>query len=132
MLPNPHSYPHFLLDLDFQIQKNIADPSLNVKKLTRLIGMSRTDLHRKLNQTVGMSTTEYIRHIRLKRGAELLLKHADWSVFKVALEVGFATQGYFSKRFKEVYGHSPMTFREQKNQFGTYVERIGTYVEKQQ
>lgn len=42
--------------------------------MTRFVGMSRTDLHRKLEKTVGMSATEYIRFVRLYKAAELLIK----------------------------------------------------------
>ncbi len=104
--------PYFLIELKTQIEQHLSDTSLNVKKLTRLVGMSRTDLHRKLKRSVGMSATEYVRYIRLRRGARLLRECPHWSVYQVALEVGFDSQSYFSRRFKEVFGVCPMDWRE--------------------
>ncbi len=104
-------YLIFLKTLETQIEHHLSDSSLNVKRLTRLVGMSRTDLHRKLSQTVGMSATEYVRHVRLHHAARLLIEEPEWSVFQVALEVGFNSQSYFTKRFKELFGVSPGGYR---------------------
>ncbi len=104
----------------------ISDETLTVQKLTRLAGMSRTDLHRKLSRTAGMSTTEYIRHFRLNKAAEILLQHPEWNIYQVALEVGFGNQSYFTKKFKEIFGTCPTAWRKSKKTFGTYVKTIGT------
>ncbi len=96
------------------INDHAFNDSLTVKKLARLVAISRTDLHRKLVCSVGMSATEYIRHIRLSRASVLLLEKPELSIYEVALEVGFNTQSYFSKRFREVFGDSPTAWRIQK------------------
>lgn len=103
--------PDFLKKLNDQLQQHLSDEKLNVQRLTRLIGMSRTDLHRKLSSTVGMSTTEYIRHFRLQRAAQLLDVNPEWTVHRVAMEVGFDNQSYFSRRFKEVFGVCPKNWQ---------------------
>ena len=103
-LPVPDN---FTQNLDGGIQAHLSDSSLTVKRLLRFVGMSRTGLHRKLEQTVGMSTTEYLRHVRLEKAAVLLLEEREWSICQVALEVGFESQSYFTVRFKEVFGCCP-------------------------
>lgn len=103
----------FLQTLDSQIETHLSDHTLTVKRLLRLVGMSRSDLHRKLEKTVGMSTTEYVRQKRLEKAAELLKQKSEWSVYQVALEVGFENQSYFSRRFKEVFGRCPGAWREE-------------------
>ena len=86
--------------------------NLTVQKLVRLIAMSRTDLHRKLTNTVGMSATEYVRRIRLFKASVLLLERPDLSIYQVALEVGFNSQSYFTKRFREIFGENPTSWRK--------------------
>ncbi len=108
-IPRP---PMFLQVLQTQIEHHLSDPSLNVNRLTRLVGMSRTDLHRKLSQAVGMSATEYVRQIRLRHAAKLLIEEPEWSVFHVALEVGFNSQSYFTTRFKQLFGVTPGAYRK--------------------
>jgi AraC-like DNA-binding protein len=102
----------FLQNLNLAIEAHISDPRLRINRLLRMVGMSRTDLHRKLDRTVGMSATQYIRHIRLRRAAELLVKHPDWCVYEVAWEVGFDNQSYFTKKFKEIFGCCPIEWRK--------------------
>lgn len=101
----------FLEQIDAEIEPHLTDSTLTVKRLLRIIGMSRTDLHRKLGGSVGMSTTAYIRRKRLEKAAELLKEQPDWSIYQVALEVGFDNQSYFTRRFKEVFGRCPGAWR---------------------
>ncbi len=103
----------FLPRLDLQIGEHLSDASLNVKKLLRLVGMSRTDLHRKLHETVGMSTTAYMRHLRLRRAVALLVEQPDLSILQVASAVGFDNQGYFTRKFRDVFGCCPRAYREE-------------------
>ena len=112
IIPTYHSEPSFLHNLNAQIEGHISDEKLTVHRLLRLIAMSRTNLHRKLTRSVGMSATEYIRYVRLHRAAELLLENRDWTIYCVALEVGFSSQSYFTKRFREVFGICPAAWRQ--------------------
>ena len=101
----------FLHDITISIRVHLHDPSLCLPKILRLLGMSRSDLHRKLKAATGMSTTEYIRYLRLQWAARLLTEQPERGVFCIALEVGFSDHSYFTKRFRELYGVCPATFR---------------------
>ena len=115
MITTTSTYEHsFLQNLNAQIEEHIFDDNLTVTVLLRLLAMSRTNLHLKLVRSVGMSTTGYIRHIRLRRAAALLLEKREWSVYQVAQEVGFNSQSYFTKRFHEKFGVCPVVWREQR------------------
>jgi AraC-like DNA-binding protein len=70
------------------------------------MGVSRMQLHRKLKALTDQSATEFIRTVRLKRAAEMLQKGHD-NVSQVAYQVGFSSLSYFTKCFKELYGHLP-------------------------
>lgn len=105
--------PNFLITINNHIEQHLADSNLTIKKMTRLVGMSRTDLHRKLDKTVGMSATEYIRYIRLHKAAQLLILEREWSVYQICMEVGFNDQSYFTRRFRELFGVCPLIFREE-------------------
>ena len=110
-MPSTHQ-PPFLTTLNCQIEKHLSDNTLSITRLIRLVGMSRTDLHRKLDIAVGMSATEYIRYIRLNKAAQLLVLEREWSVYQICMEVGFNDQSYFTRRFRELFGVCPLTFRE--------------------
>lgn len=58
-----------------------------------------------------MSASAYKRHLRLAKAMDLLREQPDWSVYQVALEVGFRSLSYFTKKFKELFGCSPKVAR---------------------
>lgn len=93
------------------INKNLANPDLNVEMLASQIGISRVHLHRKLKELTNQSTRDLIRNIRLQQAAELLsTKHLV--VSDVAIAMGFTNISYFSNAFKELYGMSPSAYME--------------------
>jgi AraC-like DNA-binding protein len=102
----------FLSQLNFQVNHHLPDTELNVTKLLRLVGMSRTRFHEKLKQETGLSTTAYIRFLRLKNAAELLANRPDLNIFQIAESVGFGNQSYFTRRFQEAYKCTPKQFRK--------------------
>lgn len=54
------------------VNRNLADSSFTVEKLAEEVGLSRVSLHRKLKELAGVSTSEFIRDIRLRQAAKLL------------------------------------------------------------
>ena len=93
------------------IEDNIADAGFDVAEFTDQMALSRVQLHRKLKALTDLSTTEFIRNIRLKRAAQLLQENHG-SIAEVTYAVGFSDPSYFSKRFKELFGMSPTEFQE--------------------
>ena len=73
------------------------------------LAMSRTLLYNKITQLTGKSPTEFIRIVRLKQAAALLLS-GEYSVTDVAFKVGIDNPKYFSRMFKEFYGVSPKEY----------------------
>ena len=102
----------FLKKLNVHIEEHLSDTAFTVTHLLRGIGMSRTDLHRKLAAKSGMSTTEYIRYIRVQHAALLLTNQPEWSLTQIAYEVGFSSLSYFTRTFIEVYGICPSVYRK--------------------
>lgn len=107
---NYHS--NFLHRLDNHLEQHLSDEYLDIAKLAHLMLMSRSNLHRKLKQTTGMNTSEYIRDFRIKKAILLMSKHSEWSIYQIALEVGFSCPAYFSRSFKRVLGSCPTVWRK--------------------
>ncbi len=104
----------FLHQLAAYIQENIGNSELKVESLTNHMHISRTQLHRKIKALTGLSTTEFISSIRIKRAAQLIEKKAD-SVTQIGYKVGFLDQSYFSKCFKKQYGVNPSEYTKNLN-----------------
>ena len=83
---------------------------LNVEKLGREVGISRAHLHRKMKELIGMTPSDFIRNIRLRRACELL-KKPDVDITQVAYTLGFTSQPHFSTAFKRFTGVSPTEYR---------------------
>jgi len=75
----------------------------------KMMHMSRTQLHRKIKEITGLSTTEFIRSIRLREAAKLLKLNSDY-VTQVGYQIGFSDHSYFSKCFKKQFGVSPSVY----------------------
>jgi AraC-like DNA-binding protein len=97
------------------VESNLSNPLFGVEELAKEIGMSRTNLHRKIKSISGFSPSEFIRNMRLKKASILLLSQSN-TVSQVSFSVGFEDHSYFSKAFKKHYGVSPSAYfqREMK------------------
>jgi TolB-like protein/AraC-like DNA-binding protein len=96
----------FLDKLNHAVESNLTNDQFGVEELSRNMGMSRSQLHRKLNAATGQSVTQFIREYRLKRGMELL-QRGDLTAAEVSDRIGFGSPTYFNKCFTEYYGFPP-------------------------
>ncbi len=72
--------------------------------------MSRAQLYRKIDAVSGQSVNEFIRIVRLKKAAELLV-NSNSMISEIVEEVGFNSFAYFTKSFKEYFGVTPSKYK---------------------
>lgn len=99
----------FLQKLYAIMEKNISNPEFDLDKVSHEIGMSRTNLYRKIKSLTNLSPSEFIRNFRLSMGAKIL-KEAKLPVSEVYVAVGFNSHAYFSNCFKAFYGVTPTEY----------------------
>lgn len=99
----------FFKKLDDEIEKHISDENFSVESLTDILGMSRSNLQRKLKSICGVTPGDYLRNYRLKKACRLLLEE-DLRINEVAFHVGFNSASYFTKVFIKCYNMSPKEF----------------------
>ncbi len=87
------------------IERNISDSNLDIENFAVKVGVSRMQLYRKLHALTNMTVKEFIRHIRLKRAAQMLVQH-KLNISEVAYKVGFKDLSHFRKCFKQEFGMS--------------------------
>ncbi len=95
----------FLQKAILVVENNIADPDLDIERFASEIGVSRMQLYRKLNALTEMTVKEFVRNIRLKRAAQLLVQK-KLNISEVAYAVGFKDLSHFRKCFKQEFGMS--------------------------
>ena len=76
--------------------------------------MSRSPFFRKIKALTGMSPNDFIRMIRLKHAASLLLK-SDLNISEICYDVGFVSPRYFRECFKKQFGHTPTDYKRDHN-----------------
>ncbi len=88
------------------IDENIAESGLTTTYLCQELGMSSSKLYRKIKELTDLAPNEFIRTVRLKKGATLL-KSRRYNVSEVAVFVGFNDPLYFSRCFRKQFGYPP-------------------------
>ncbi|MCL7762503.1 ATP-binding protein [Polaribacter sp. Z014] len=96
------------------VEKHMTNTDFNVEMLIKEMGYSRTNLYTKFKEITGLSSSEFIRSIRLKRAVQLF-EQSDLSVKEIMYMTGFNTASYFAKCFKKQFGVIPSEYVKQKN-----------------
>ena len=101
----------FTAKVDQIIFSSITQDDFKIKCLCEKLCMSRMQLHRKLKTLTGLSTSAYIRKLKLKR-ALILLETTDLTISQIAYELGFKDPSYFTRIFVKEFRISPSQLRK--------------------
>ena len=101
----------FVIKIKTIIENHLNDFGLDVEKLSRAVGLSESQLQRKLHALTGLSVNLFIRHIRLLKAKDLLL-NSPYSINAIAYDCGFNDPSYFARIFKNEFGLTPNVWRE--------------------
>ncbi|MBD2868802.1 helix-turn-helix domain-containing protein [Paenibacillus arenilitoris] len=93
------------------IQKNYKEKITN-ETLSAALHFHPNYIVRCMKSKYGRTPIEYLHHFRLERAKRLLVT-TEWSIERIADEVGFRYSPYFSACFKQSFGLSPLKFRRQ-------------------
>ncbi len=99
----------FLSDIDSIINEHMADTTFGPKELAKFIGMSRTQIYRKLKAITNHTPNDYIQAIRMNKAAEMLLEN-KYAIYEVAHAIGFTEQSNFTRSFTKKFGLSPTNY----------------------
>jgi len=100
----------FLVKLREVVEAHLDEEDFSIEDLSREVGMSRTQVHRKLKALTAQSASQFMRSIRL-RHARQMLSTTHLNVSEVAYRVGFNSLSYFSTCFAEAFGTAPSEVR---------------------
>ena len=93
------------------VDENLSNPNFGLNDLCKNLGMSRSQVYRKLKTHTGQSTSKVIRLYKLHKGKELL-ETTDLNISEVAYSVGFSSLSYFTRTFTEEFGKAPKEWRK--------------------
>lgn len=107
-LPATNQELGFIQKVTTLTQEHLHEPDFNVGVLADKLEISRSLLHLRMKERVGMTTSRFIAQIRMQRAVALL--ESGLPVSEVAAQLGFTDPSYFSKVFKKHYQRSPSTY----------------------
>jgi CheY-like chemotaxis protein len=103
------------------VDRNMSDFEFDVDALARSVAVSRRQLFRKLKGVVNTTPKAFIRSVRLKRAAQLLL-HSEMTITEITFAVGFQDVKHFRALFKEQFGVLPSDYIKEKESASACVE----------
>jgi DNA-binding response OmpR family regulator len=107
----PSQQQVFLEKLRGVLEAHLDDALFGVEQLGEALGMSRSQIHRKLKAITNQSPSDLIRSYRLQRAADLIRQDAG-NLSEIAWQTGFSSLSHFSRSFHEEYGCSPSDFKK--------------------
>jgi len=101
----------FMDKIHLIIEKNMGNTEFKLEAYASSLGVGRTIFFGKMKSLVGYSPNEYVRILRMKKAAELLLTTRQ-NISEISYQVGINDPFYFSRCFKESFGKSPSQYRK--------------------
>lgn len=105
----------FLQQVIAVVENQMDNPELSVGMLAEKMAMSAPVLYKKLKALTDMTVNDFMKSLRLKKAALLLLE-GRLNVSEVAYAVGFNRRKYFSEEFKKMYGQTPTEYMQQQTE----------------
>lgn len=102
----------FFKNLNSSILKNIDNTQYSIEDLCEDCLVSRSQLHRKIKEETGLSTTLYIRDVKLQKAKELL-NDSSLTVSEISYACGFSSPQTLSRYFSSSFGISPSQYRSE-------------------
>lgn len=100
----------YLQQLKQAILALLEKGEFTIPYLCREMGVSRTQLHRKLKALTGKTTTQVIRTVRMQRAMDLL-RQSELNVSEVGYAVGYDSPSHFTQEFTKEFGKAPSFYR---------------------
>ncbi len=108
----------FLMRVGKVVEQHLDDEHFSVEQLGHEVGMSRSQVHRKLVALTDQSATEFIRSFRLHRAKEMISQKTG-SISEICYAVGFGSPSYFSKCFRQEFGITPSEVKDLSRPYTT-------------
>lgn len=91
------------------MDKHMDNSKLTIDEFAQELNMGRTVFYQKLKSIIGLSPSNFIHEMRIKR-AKQLIESGEYNISSIAYMTGFNDPKYFSKCFKKKYGVSPSEY----------------------
>lgn len=109
----PRSYTEFIERVDNWIKTDgYVQQGLTIKELSKILYTNRTYLSAYIKTTYKMTFREWITSLRLEYAKNILKKHPEINIQKLAESSGFLSRSNFIKLFSEKEGCTPAKWKK--------------------
>ena len=91
------------------VEDHLDNPDFTIQTFCKAIGMSHPSLYKKVKAVSGLTINVFIRYIRLRKAAELLIT-TDKTITEIAYITGFNDIRYFREQFFELFKMKPSEY----------------------
>ncbi|MFL5746526.1 MAG: two-component regulator propeller domain-containing protein [Niastella sp.] len=102
-------YQQFLDNCIHIVEEHLDNPDFGIKMLAAELHMGQSNLYKKIKSICGQPPTAFIRFIRLRKAAKLLME-TDCNITQAAFESGFNDLKYFREQFTRLFGLRPSDY----------------------
>ncbi|HSL90356.1 MAG TPA: response regulator, partial [Ignavibacteriaceae bacterium] len=95
------------------VELNLDKTNFSTDQLAKELFLSRSQLHRKFSEITGQAPGEFIRTIKLKHAAKMLLEK-KLPVTQIAYAIGFSSPAQFSRAFSKQFNCTPSEYSSVK------------------
>ena len=85
---------------------------LKMADLAKATGLSLSQFDRRFREALGQTPSRFLIHYRLTKASQLLVR-TDFTIGRIALEVGFYDHSHFSREFQKLFGIAPGRYRRE-------------------
>ncbi len=124
-------YKQFLETCIAIVEKHLDNDQFSVKTLATEIGMSHNQLYKKVKLISGQTIASFMRYIRLRKAAELMIK-GDCNVNQAAFQVGISDVKYFRVQFNKIFGLNPSEYIKTYRQSFNKTYQLSSNIVKEQ
>lgn len=117
-----HSSSNIYVEKILNYIKENYSSDITLTQTANKYSISAEHLSRIFKKETGLNFHEYLTSIRLKQAEYLLIQEDKKSISEIAYSCGFNDSNYFSVKFKNVYGISPLQF--QKRNFRPNIQNL--------
>ncbi len=94
---------------------------ITTQSIADALSLNRSYLSHLFHQETGKTLTDFIKEAKVTAAANML-KYSEYKYSEIAEYLGFASQSYFTKCFREQTGYTPKQFRREFYQPGEFTK----------
>jgi two-component system, response regulator YesN len=94
------------------LESEFRNDGIGLDAVAVSVSKSPNHVSETFSRAMGKSVMEYLTELRLNYARSFILENPDSTLEVIASQAGYSDQYYFSRKFKQLFGQSPIKFRQ--------------------